>query len=114
MAWNPISLDAMMDLIAEGEAEMEQDMLASWNLIKTAPEKWDQESYRDEEVKFWVVGLAGKTAIYYQDIEEGFNISGFTTYGHLDETGYEQDELQWTMKKLFTRKAPSQQSNNLQ
>jgi hypothetical protein len=90
-----------MDLITEGEAEMEQDMLALWNSIKMTPEKWSQVSYPDSEDKFWVVGLAGKTAIYYNDIEEGFNISAFKTYGHLDDSGYEQDELQWTMIKLF-------------
>ena len=101
MALNPIPLDTIMDLIAEGEAEMEQDMLALWNSIKMTPEKWSQVSYPDSGDEFWVVGLAGKTAIYYNDVEEGFNISGFKTYGHLDDWGYEQDELQWTMIKLF-------------
>lgn len=101
MATNPISIDEIMDLIADGEAEMEPDMLALWNAIKTTPGKWSQVSYPNNEIKFWVVGLTENTAIYYNDIEEGFNISGFKTYGHLDDWGYEQDELQWTMIKLF-------------
>ncbi|HEY5748405.1 MAG TPA: hypothetical protein VIU12_20185 [Chryseolinea sp.] len=98
---NPISLDTIMNLVAEGETEMEQDTLTLWNAIKMTPEKWSQVSYPDKRIEFWVVGLIGKTAIYYNDIEEGFNISGFKTYGHLDDWGYEQDELPWAMIKLF-------------
>ena len=101
MALNPISSDTIINLIAEDEAKMEQDTRAWWKTIKIIPEKWSQVSYPNKGIEFWVVGLAGKTAIYYNDIEEGFNISGFKTYGHLDDTGYEQDELQWTMIKLF-------------
>lgn len=106
MALNPISLNTIMDLIADGEAEMEQEMLSLWNAIKMTPEKWSQVSYPNKEIKFWVVGLTGNTAIYYNDLEEGFNISGFKTYGHLDDWGYEQDELQWTMIKLFRSRDP--------
>lgn len=106
MTWKPISLDKIMDLITEGEAEMEQDVLALWNSIKITPEKWSQVSYPDSGDEFWVVGLDGKTAIYFNDIEDGFNISGFKTYGHLDDWGYEQDELQWTMIKLFRSRDP--------
>ena len=50
-------------------------MRALWNSIKMPPEKWSQVSYPESGDKFWVVGLAGKTAVYYNDIEEGFNVS---------------------------------------
>jgi len=58
-------------LIAEGEEEMEQDMLALWNLIKITPEKWSQVSYPDSGKEFWVVGLAGKTAVILMTWRKG-------------------------------------------
>jgi hypothetical protein len=33
---------------------------------------------------FWVVGLIGRKVVYYNDIEEGFNISDYKTYGTVD------------------------------
>lgn len=42
---------------------------------------------------FWVVGLAGNRALYYNDIEEGFNLSMFSKFGFLDEYYSNQIEL---------------------
>jgi hypothetical protein len=39
-------------------------------------------------------------AIWYNDIEEGFNVSEFSEIGSLDAYGTEQNELQWTINKI--------------
>ncbi len=71
-----------------------------WKAVQIQPEKWIQQPYGDID-GFWVVGLIGLTAIWYNDIEEGFNVSKYTTYGVLDEYACQQDELEWTIDRLL-------------
>ncbi|WP_187264638.1 hypothetical protein [Pontibacter beigongshangensis] len=60
------------------------DCLKFWEYIKIQPEKWAEKTMGEEGGGFWVVGIIGKSAIYYNDIEEGYNFSSFATYGEID------------------------------
>ena len=101
MTWTPISLDEILKLIHDTETDLEGDLLNFWKLIKIHPEKWTEMSYGQEGNGFWVVGLIGRTIVWYNDIEEGFNISDYKTYGEFDEYFCNQDKLAWTLVKLF-------------
>jgi len=46
------------------------------------------------------VGIIGRSVIWYNDIEDGFNISKYATYGRIDEYWCNQDELLITVKRL--------------
>ena len=50
---------------------------------------------------FWVVGIIGKTVIYYNDIEEGYNLSAFTNYGEIDNYYPNQMELHEMVESLY-------------
>lgn len=50
---------------------------------------------------FWVVGIIGKAVIYYNDIEEGYNLSQFTNYGEIDNYRASQIELYQMIESLF-------------
>ncbi len=67
--------------------------LKFWEYIKIEPEKWNEDTMGDEGNGFWVVAIIGKNVIYYNDIEEGFNFSKFTTFGKIDEYKCSQFEL---------------------
>ena len=101
MTWRPITIDEINELILRTERELNGDILNFWQLIRIQPTKWNEDGYGKEGNGFWVVGLIGTKVIYYNDIEEGFNISEYTTYGTIDEYVCNQDELAWTIGRLF-------------
>lgn len=50
---------------------------------------------------FWVVAILGKSVVYYNDIEEGYNFSSFTNYGEIDNYRCSQMELYEMIESLF-------------
>lgn len=50
---------------------------------------------------FWVVAILGKSVIYYNDIEEGYNLSPFIKYGEIENYYCNQIELHEMIKSLF-------------
>ena len=98
--WMPITLSELQELIDLGVSKMTSEQINMWNEISVVPEKWQEISYGQEGDGFWVVAICEDEIIWYNDIEEGFNISKFSVIGKIDDYGAEQDELQWTMNKL--------------
>ena len=64
-----------------------------WNAIRVEFTKWQQHPWGDQGNGFWVVGFIGNQVLWYNDIEEGFNWSRYTTSGLIDEYWCNQDEL---------------------
>jgi hypothetical protein len=52
-----------------------------WNRIKIEPKKWQEQEYGEEGNGFWAVAILGKSVIWYNDIEEGFNVSSYDDHG---------------------------------
>ena len=93
----------LWDLVNAAVAEMSPRERRLWEAIRIEPEKWNQHPYGDavEGGGFWAVGLLGRTVVWYNDIEGGFNTSRFKSYGSIDEYWCNQDKLQWTIKGLL-------------
>ena len=77
------------------------DCLKFWDYIKIAPEKWEEKTMGKEGGGFWVVAILGKSVIYYNDIEGGYNRSTFTNYGAIDKYECGQLELHEMIESLF-------------
>ncbi|XZE19390.1 hypothetical protein SH449x_004709 [Pirellulaceae bacterium SH449] len=92
--WNPISLQDLNALIIESVSEFDAVQTRLWHAIKIAPAKWELHPWGDEGGGFWAVGLIGRNVIWYNDIEDGFNISSFSTYGTIDAYYCNQGSLQ--------------------
>ncbi len=101
MEWKPISLERVYDKIIAGEANLRGAEQRLWELVKVEPSKWQEPSYGTRGGGFWVVGLMGNLVIWYNDIECGFNISKWSTYGTIDEYVCDQDELNECITKLY-------------
>jgi len=99
--WDPISLEELQVEIQKAETDLKDELLVFWLLIKIEPEKWIEPQYGDEGGGFWVVGIFGNQCIWYNDIEDGFNVSDYTTYGKIDEYWCNQDEISWIIYRLF-------------
>ncbi|MEQ8546266.1 MAG: hypothetical protein RIC03_00055 [Cyclobacteriaceae bacterium] len=99
-AWKAITLLELQKQIKNGVDLMTHQQLRIWNQISVQPKKWIEVEYGNNGGGFWVVAIDQDEVVWYNDIEEGFNLSTFAKYGYIDEYGAEQDELQWTMNKL--------------
>jgi hypothetical protein len=94
MDWAPISEVDLWDLVIKAEARMFPQLSRLWQAIKITPQKWNEQSYGQAGGGFWVVALIGENAIWYNDIEDGFNRSSYRHIGELDEYFCNQDELE--------------------
>jgi hypothetical protein len=101
MTWTPITIEEIYDMILSTERQLNGELLNFWELIKIYPEKWNEETEGKEGNGFWVVGLIGRRVIYFNDIEEGFNISDYKVYGIIDDYFCNQDKLVWAIQELY-------------
>lgn len=99
--WRAISREALLKRVAQGVARMSPDQLRLWNVIRIEAQKWQQEPYGREGNGFWVVALIGKTVIWYNDLEDGFNRSRYSSYGVIDDYWCNHDELEVTVSYLI-------------
>ncbi len=98
--WEPIPEPALLARIGQGCARMSPANQRLWNAIRIAPEKWQQHPYGDAGGGFWAVGLIGPTVIWFNDIEDGFNRSVYSSYGLIDDYWCNHDELDVTVHYL--------------
>jgi hypothetical protein len=89
-----LSRQELDSMIATRLAEYDDDVRAEWARIRIEPEKWRCRPLGDEGDGFWVVALDGDRALCFNDIEEGFSWSRYSTRGTLDE--YLCDETGFT------------------
>ncbi len=80
---------------------LKPDCLKFWEYIKIKPEKWIEKTMGNEGGGFWVVGIIGKSVIYFNDIEEGYNFSTFTIYGEIENYYPDQMELHEMIESLY-------------
>src|ERR1700743_1150278 len=94
--------EEIWDLINAAEARMTVRQSRFWDAIKILPEKWAQYPYGDHDDGFWAVALLGRRVIWYNNIEDGFNRSRYTSYGTIDEYWCNRDPLELTVQHLLT------------
>jgi len=102
MDWEPISEAGLWDKILAAEDRMDPPIRRLWEAIKIPPEKWSEETHGTEGGGFWVVAIIGTRAIWFNDIEDGFNCSSYIVAGTLTAYFCDQDELETAVKKILT------------
>lgn len=89
----PVSESKIWDLINSGQAEVSARESRIWELIKIPPSRWSEPQFGSETSGFWAVAAFGDKVLWYNEIEGGFNLSSFTTYGEIAEYWCDQLEL---------------------
>ena len=102
MDWQPISEAELRDTILAAEGRMNPRIRRLWEVIRTPPEKWSEATYGTLGGGFWVVAVIGSRAIWFNDIEDGFNCSRYEVAGTLLEYFCDQDELEMTVQRVLT------------
>ena len=104
--WEPISEPDLTSLIAEAEdamSKLEPAVGAFWRLARIRPVKWHLSPWGDLGGGFWVVALIGQTCLWYNDIEDGFNVSRFEVPGRIADYWCNQAELQHCVAGFLER-----------
>ena len=93
VTWKPVSREYLDAVIANGLAAYDEAVRNEWDRIKIEPEKWRCSPWGDQGGGFWAVALRGSEVLWYNDIEEGFNVSSFSRHGVIDEYYCDQTEF---------------------
>jgi len=98
--WRPASEADLADAIECGVAKMNSTQLKAWCAVEVPPERWSLPPWSDNGGGFWVVAVYGSAVVWFNDIEEGFNLSSFQRWGVIDEYGCEQSELEVVIQQV--------------
>lgn len=94
MKWKPIQEDIIIKKINDSWERMSIEQRKLWDVIKTDPIKWQLNPWGKYGKGFWVVGIVGRSVIWFNDIEDGFNRSKFSKFGVINEYWCNQDDLE--------------------
>jgi hypothetical protein len=69
---------------------------------RIAPAKWRLTPWGDEGGGFWAVAIHRDRVLWYNDIEDGFNVSRFDEHGQIPRNEYwcNEDSLRWALPRL--------------
>jgi hypothetical protein len=101
MIWTPITIDELNATIQKQLPEQDSQEFRLWTMIKINPAKWAESEYGEQGGGFWAVAVLGQNVVWYNDIEEGFNVSPFSQYGTIDCYGAEQYEISHVLVQLI-------------
>ena len=87
-------------MIARALAEYDGDVRAEWARIRVEPTKWRCSPWGDEGGGFWVVAVDDARVLWFNDIEDGFNWSGFSERGTIGEYGCSQDDFAQILERI--------------
>lgn len=99
--WEPITLNELFSEIQKTEKDLNGELKNFWDLIKIDPTKWEEKEYGEMGGGFWIVAICGYKVIWYNDIEEGFNISNYKMFGEIEDYWCNQEELDCSVARLF-------------
>jgi hypothetical protein len=93
MDWTPLGEAELTTLIVDAVAVMEPPARSLSDVIRVRPVKWLLHPRGDEGGRFWVVGIIGKQVVWYNDVEDGFNVSRYDAPGEIAEYWCNRDAL---------------------
>ncbi len=105
MTWTPLTRESLDVMLADRLAQFDEEVRAQWDRIRIQPVKWQCHPHGDLGGGFWVVAVMGEQVLWYNDIEDGFNRSAFTTRGVIDDYWCNQDEFTDILRKFAAESA---------
>ena len=70
-----------------------EDAQTRWRTVAVDPLKWACSPWGDQGGGFWVVAINDDSVIWYNDIEDGFEVSGYTELDRIENYASSQLEL---------------------
>lgn len=107
MNWTPITESELCEKIVQAEARMTPEQFRLWQEIKITPAKWQQSPWGEPGQGFWAVGVIGQQVIWFNDIEDGFNLSRYQIRGTIGEYWCNQDGLEAQIQTILAAIGPA-------
>ena len=63
---------------------------------------YDQDFGNEPDDGFWVVAVMGNKVLWYNHVEQGFNVSVFSSYGCIDKYESRKDDFDTAFKKVMS------------
>ena len=95
MSWTPCTRSELDALVERELSECSDLQRRLFEHTRIPLEKWSQSPWGDQGGGFWAVAVIGESVLWYNDIEEVFNVSRFSTRGVIPASEYwcNQDSL---------------------
>jgi len=103
MDWLPATEQFIHEQVKIETKNMSAAQLRIWECVAVAPEKWVIKRDDDLAGNYWVVAIFGRSVVWYNDIEEGFDVSLYSIFGEIDEYFASQFELRHIMEQIIER-----------
>ena len=105
MEWAPVNQEQLRSILERDLARCSVELRAFFARIAIPPVRWKQSPWGDSSGGFWAVATYEGQVLWYNDIEEGFNVSRFVRAGEIprDEYWCNQDELCLALMALMQR-----------
>ena len=101
MDWEPISEAEIWDEINQAAGRVTVPQERFWEAIRIPPEKWAQQPYGELGGGFWAEAVIGRIVVWFNDIEDGFDVSRYSDYGTIGQYSANQDELERVIQELM-------------
>jgi hypothetical protein len=98
--WKPISEADLARIVDDETPRYNPVAERLWDAIRIPPRKWQLHPWGDLGGGFWVVAIYGRNVVWYNDIEEGFNTSPWSTPGVIDAYFCDQAHLRRVIASL--------------
>jgi hypothetical protein len=106
MKWTPTSIEAVRKIIQDDLAECDVAQAAAFG--RYAVEPYPAPILRNGKIeRVFVVARRGDDVIYWEDVEEGFNISPLAPDGQILEHWCNQDALGLALNTWIVGRGPS-------
>ncbi|PCJ44446.1 MAG: hypothetical protein COA99_06850 [Moraxellaceae bacterium] len=100
----PIDCDLNELDVVEDNVDIDEDEISVEDTFDIDEDEIREEDTLDideDEIGFWVVAVFENTVLWYNDREEGFNLSKYRPYGTIAQYGNKQDDLEVAFQKAI-------------
>jgi hypothetical protein len=97
----PISLADLVATIDKDLDDCMPELRALYERSGICPEKWTCSQWGEHTGGFWAIAVLDNRVLWYNDIEEGFNVSPFSHWGEIGDYVCNQDQLRWALPRLI-------------
>jgi hypothetical protein len=81
MDWRPLAREELQSTIERELADCSDEQRAYFQTVAFEPTKWSQAPYGDEGGGFWAIAADDNRVLWYNDIDDGFNVSPLPSGG---------------------------------
>ena len=98
--WKPISLANLNATINNDLEDCTPELRTLYERVSIEPEKWTRPPWDERGGGCWAVAVLETRVLWYNDIEDGFNVSPFSHWGEIGDYVCNQDQLRLALPRL--------------